>query len=70
MAFATVQDIINKMFNILLITAAETGEVPTAAQSNGALLTINMMLDEWAARKLISVDNVRQSFVLTANKYS
>ena len=68
MAFTTANDLINEMFATVGITAE--GEVPTAAQANAALLTVNMMIDTWAANRISALALTRESFPLTANVYS
>jgi hypothetical protein len=51
-----------------LINALASGEVPSAAEANDALLTLNMMLDAWAIDRLTIYNIASQDFALTATQ--
>ncbi len=68
MVFKTAQDLINDIFSKLGVIAGD--ETPSAADSSRALGLINIGVDEWAGRSLLSSAQTRLNFSLTANKYS
>ncbi len=51
-----------------LINVLASGEVPSAAEANDALLTANMMLDAWAIDRLTVFNIASQDFALTAGQ--
>ena len=62
----TAQDIINASLRSLGVLAK--GESPTANDSADALQALNIMIDNWSAKKLMGTASVRENFALTANK--
>src|SRR5512132_3399063 len=49
------------------IGALAQGEVPSAAESSACLDKLNMLLDEWNARKPLTYNVTFDAFTLTAN---
>jgi hypothetical protein len=63
----TAQDIITDAMKEIGVLAS--GETPTATELNDTLRALNMMLDSWSARKLLSLAGIQEPFPLTHNKY-
>lgn len=68
MATSTAQNIIEKALQKLVVLA--DGESATATQLADGLDSLNLMLDSWAGRSLLTTAQIRESFTLTANKSS
>lgn len=62
------QDIIKGALRALGVIGKS--ETPTADEMNDALQSLNMMIDEWSARSLMSTALTRQSFPLVARQQS
>lgn len=68
MATYSAQDIIKAAFRVLGVTSKS--ESPTADEMNDALQSLNFMIDNWAARRLLGTALIRESFPLTAFQQS
>lgn len=60
------QNIINSALR--LIVALQSGEVPSAAESNDALFVLNQMIDSWNAERLMIFVIQREVFSLVSNQ--
>ena len=68
MAFLTASDVIKSAFRIIGVVGKS--EVPSNDEMMDALQALNLMLEQWSARRLIVRGTMQFSNVLTANKYS
>ncbi|MDE2144970.1 MAG: hypothetical protein KGJ01_03335 [Patescibacteria group bacterium] len=64
----TAQDIINSALRLMGVVVS--GESPTSNEMQDALSALNMMLDEWAAQKLLSAALITENFTLTTGTYA
>ena len=62
------QDIIKGAMRALGVL--DKSEAPTSDEMNDALQALNMMIDEWSARRLMSTALTRLSFPLAGNQQS
>jgi hypothetical protein len=60
----TVADLINSSLRLIGMLAED--EVPSAAQSNDALMSLNLLLDSWSAESLTIFNTLEQIFTWTA----
>ncbi len=63
----TANTIIGEILGILGVVA--DGETPSVADANTVLRSLNMMIDNWAGRRLMQTALVRLNFPLVAGKY-
>lgn len=66
MSTTTAYDIIQKALQKIGVLAE--GETATAAQMQDGLDALNMLLDSWSGRSLLTSARIRESFALTANQ--
>lgn len=66
MSTTTALDIIKK--SLQKIGVLSEGEEASASQANDAFDALNMMIDSWAARTLLTTAQIRESFSLTASQ--
>src|SRR5229473_6914314 len=63
---STATDLISSALR--LVNALASGEVPSAAEANDALLILNMMLDAWSIDRLMIFTVAIQDFPLVAGQ--
>ena len=68
MATYTAQDVIKAAFRKLGILAKS--EAPTSDEMQDALQALNIMIDNWSARRLMGTALIQENFPLTANTQS
>jgi hypothetical protein len=68
MAFLTAADVIKSTMRIIGVIGKS--EVPSNDEMMDGLQALNLMLEQWSARRLIVRGTIQFSNVLTANKYS
>ena len=64
----TVNDIIKSSFRVMGVTAKS--EVPTSDEMQDGLQALNMMIDSWSARNLLTMAEINENFPLVAGTAS